>query len=141
MGESSDFTVLGQEQFQGTTTKPSLVAVQGSLVRISDIPSNLFHRLNLRSGTNTRDRKADVDSGADTLVKQFGLQEYLAVGDGNDIGGNVGRHVTALSLDDRKGGERSGTMGFVHLSRTFEETRMQVENTFMVSIHALTVEK
>lgn len=141
MGESSDFTVLGQEQFQGTTTKPSLVLVQGCPVGISNIPSNLFHRLNLRSGTDTRHRKTDVDGGADTLVKQLGLQEYLAVGDGNDVGGNVGRHVTTLSLDDRKGGERSSTMGFVHLSRTFEETRMQVENTSMVSIHALSMEK
>ncbi len=81
LSEGGDFSVLGQEELEGT--------------------GNLFHGLELGSRTDTRHGKTDVDSGSDTLVEQFSLQEDLAVGDGNDVGGNIGRHVTTLGLNDR----------------------------------------
>src|SRR5690606_31035260 len=66
--------------------------------------------------------------GADTLVEEFGFQEDLAVGDGNDVGGNVGRHVTALCLDDGKSSERATAVRVVHLGSTLQETGVEVEN-------------
>jgi hypothetical protein len=94
----------------------------------------LLHGLKLGSGSDTRDGKTDVDGGADTLVEQLGLEEDLAVGDGNDVGGNVGRHVTTLGLDDGQDSQRAATVGVVHLGGTLEQTRVQVEDVTGVSL-------
>lgn len=114
LGKSSDLTVLGQEEFQGT--------------------SNLFHGLDLSSGADTRDRQSDVDSRAYTFVEQFGLQEDLAVSDGDDVSGNVGRHITTLGLNDGESSERTTTVLVVQLSGTLEETRVEVEDITGVSL-------
>jgi hypothetical protein len=108
LGESSDLTVLGQEKLQGT--------------------SDLLHGLKLGSGTDTRDGKTDVDGRSDTLVEQLGLQEDLAVGNGNDVGGNVGRHVTTLGLNDGQGSHGTATVLVVKLGGTLQQTGVQVEN-------------
>ena len=39
----------------------------------------------LGGGTDTRDGKTDVDSGTDTTEEEFGLQEDLTIGNGNDL--------------------------------------------------------
>jgi len=36
-----------------------------------------------------------------------GVEVDLAVGDRDDVGRDVGRHVAGLRLDDREGGERT----------------------------------
>lgn len=114
LSESGDLTVLGQEKLQGT--------------------SNLLHGLELGRGADTRDGKTDVDGRSDTLVEQLGLQEDLTVGDGNDVGGNVGRHITTLGLNDGKGSHGTTTELVVHLGSTLEETRVEVENVTGVSL-------
>lgn len=108
LGESSDLTVLGQEKLERT--------------------SDLLHSLELGSGTDTRDGKTDVDGRSDTLVEQLGLQEDLAVGDGNNVGRNVSRHITTLGLNDGEGSQGTATVGLVELGSTLEETRVKVEN-------------
>lgn len=108
LGESSDLTVLGQEELEGT--------------------SDLLHGLELSSGSDTGDRKTDVDGWTDTLVEEFGLQEDLAVGDGNDVGWNVGGHVTTLGLNDRQSSEGTATEVLVHLGGTLEQTGVEVED-------------
>ena len=59
----------------------------------------LLHGLGLGSGSDAGDGETDVDGGPDALVEELGLQEDLAVSDGDDVGGNVGRHVTSLKKD------------------------------------------
>ena len=108
-----NLAVLRQEELQGT--------------------GDLLHGLELSGGADTRDGQADVDGGADTLVEELGLQEDLSVGDGDDVGGNVGRHITTLGLDDGKGGKRSTTKLVVHLGGTFEKARVKVEDTVIWS--------
>merc|ERR1712230_291971 len=108
LGESSNLTVLSQEQLQGT--------------------GDLLHGLKLGSGTDTGHRQTDVDGGTDTLVEELSLQEDLAVGDGNDVGRNVGRHVTTLGLDDGQSSQGTTAKLVVHLSGTLQETRVQVED-------------
>lgn len=114
LGESSNLTVLGQEKLQGT--------------------SDLLHGLKLGSGTDTRDGQTDVDGRSDTLVEQLGLQEDLAVGNGNDVGGNVGRHVTTLGLNDGQGSHGTATVLVVELGSTLQQTGVQVENVTGVSL-------
>lgn len=114
LGESSDFSVLSQEQFQRT--------------------SNLFHGLNLSSGTDTRDGQTDVDSWSDTLVEQLSLQENLTISDGNDVGWNVSGHITTLGLNDWQSSQRTGTVDLRHLSGSLQQTGVQVENITWVSL-------
>lgn len=71
---------------------------------------------------------ADVDSGSDTLEEELSFQEDLTVGNGNNVGGNVGRHVTTLGLNDGEGSEGTSSVVGVHLSGTLEKTRVEVEN-------------
>lgn len=66
------FTVLGQEQLERT--------------------SDLLHGLELSGGTDTRHGKTDVDGRSDTLVEQLSLKEDLSVGNGNDVGRNLGKY-------------------------------------------------
>ena len=44
------------------------------------------------------------------------------------VGRNVRRHITTLGLDDGESSEGSSTELVVHLGRTLEETRVQVED-------------
>lgn len=90
LGESSDLTVLSQEELERT--------------------SDLLHGLELGSGSDTGDGKTDVNGGTDTLVEELSLQEDLTVGDGNDVGGNVSGHITTLGLNDGKGSQGTTTL-------------------------------
>ena len=122
LGEGSDFTVLGQEELEGT--------------------SDLLHGLELSSGTDTGDGKTDVNGWADTLVEKFGLQEDLAVSDGNDVGWDISGHITTLGLDDRKGSERATLVGVVQLGSTLEKTRVEVEDAiFKLVVEHLYISK
>ena len=112
LGEGGNLTVLSQEELQGT--------------------SNLLHSLKLGSGTDTRHGQTDVDGRSDTLVEQLSLQEDLAVSDGNDVSGNVGRHITTLGLNDGEGSQRTATVLIVHLGSTLQETRVEVEDARMM---------
>lgn len=94
----------------------------------------MLHGLELGSGTDTRDGKTDVDGGTDTLVEKLSLQEDLTVSDGNDVGRNVGRHITTLGLNDGKGSHGTTTVLVVHLGSTLEETRVEVENVTGVGL-------
>ena len=114
LGESGDLTVLGQEELERT--------------------SDLLHGLELGSGTDTGHRQTDVDGWADTLVEELSLQEDLAVGDGNDVGWNVGRHITTLGLDDGQSSEGTATVLVAHLGGTLEETRVEVEHIAWVRL-------
>jgi hypothetical protein len=114
LSEGSNLTVLSQEQLQGT--------------------SDLLHGLDLGGGTDTRDGKTDVNGGTDTLVEKFRLQEDLTVGNGNDVGRDIGRHITTLGLNDGKSGEGTTTVLLVHLGGTLKETGVEVENVTRVGL-------
>ena len=66
-----------------------------------------LHRLDLRAAADAAHRDADVDGRADARVEEIGLEEDLPVGDGDDVGRDVRRHVAGLRLDDRERGERA----------------------------------
>merc|ERR1740123_633296 len=114
LSESSDFSVLGQLELHGT--------------------SDLLHGLGLSSRTDTGHGQTDVDGGSDTLVEQLCLQEDLSVSDGNDIGGDVGRHVTGLGLNDGQSGEGAATHGVTHLGSSLQQTGVEVEHVSGVGL-------
>ena len=114
LGEGGDLSVLSQLELHGT--------------------GDLLHGLDLGGGTDTGDGKTDVNSGTDTLVEELGLQKDLTISNGNHIGGNVGRHITSLGLNDGESGEGSVTVVLVHLSGTLEETGVKIEDITGVSL-------
>ena len=58
------------------------------------------------------------------ITNEWGRQ----TSDTDHIRGNVGRHITTLGFDDGQGSERTATELVVHLGRTLEKTRVEVEN-------------
>merc|ERR1719402_1281271 len=116
LGEGSNLTVLGELKLHGT--------------------GDLLHGLGLGSGADTGHRETDVDGGSDTLVEQLSLQEDLAVSDGDDIGGDVGGHVTSLGLDDGQGSEGATSHGVGHLGSTLKQPGVEVEDVTRVSLTA-----
>mmetsp|Transcript_28947 Transcript_28947/g.63822 ORF Transcript_28947/g.63822 Transcript_28947/m.63822 type:complete len:222 (+) Transcript_28947:392-1057(+) len=83
--EGSHLTVLRQLQLEGT--------------------GHLLHGGELGGGADTGHGQTDVEGRADTLVEQLSLQENLAVGNRNHVGGNVRGHITGLGLNDGEGSE------------------------------------
>merc|ERR1712079_532795 len=80
--------------------------------------------------------QTDVDGGSDTLVEQLGFQEDLSVSDGDDVGGDVGRHVSGLGLDDGKRGEGAAAHGVAHLGGSLQQPGVEVEHISGVSLTA-----
>src|SRR4051794_34166948 len=54
------------------------------------------HRSHLRRTADARHRDADVDGRTNAGVEEVRLQEYLAVGDGDDVGRDVRGDVAGL---------------------------------------------
>jgi len=89
---------------------------------------DLAHGLDLGGAAHARDREADVHGGPDARVEEIGLQVDLPVGDGDDVGRDIGRHITELRLDDRERGQRSAAQLVVQLGRALEEARVEIED-------------
>ena len=61
-------------------------------------------------------------------MEEIRLEEDLTVGDGDDVGRDVGRQVPGLRLDDRQRRERTAAVVGVQLRCALEEPRVQVED-------------
>ena len=61
-------------------------------------------------------------------MEQFGFQENLAVGDGNHVGGDVGRHVARLGFNQGQGGDGASAVLGRHAGRTLQQAGVQVEH-------------
>ena len=62
----------------------------------------------------------------------IGLQ---TIGDGDDVGGDVSRHVATLSFNDGKGSQTSSPEFIVHLRRTLKKTRVKIKHTTISKSH------
>ena len=71
-----------------------------------------------------------------TFVEQLCLQEDLSVSDGDDVGRDVGGHVTSLGLDDGESSERAAAHGVAHLGSSLQQTGVEVEHVARVSLTA-----
>merc|ERR1712087_943158 len=108
LGESCDLSVLSQLELHGA--------------------GNLLHGLGLSGGAHSGHGQTDVNGGSDTFVEQLSLQEDLAVSDGDDVGGDVGRHVSSLGLDDGESSEGATAHGVAHLGSSLQQTGVKVEH-------------
>ncbi len=103
-----------------------------------------WDHIRLGSRTDTGHRETDVNGRTNTTEEKFGLQENLAISNGNnlqnaleyishggkraDISRNVSGHITTLGLNDGESSQGSTTEFVAHLGSTFEETRVEVED-------------
>lgn len=71
-----------------------------------------------------------------TTRRNLLTQEDLSISNGDNVGGNVSRHITTLGLNDGQSSERTTTELVVHLGRTLEKTRVEVEDVTGVSLTA-----
>ena len=69
-------------------------------------------------------------------LEQVVLEEHLAVGDRDHVGGDVGRDVAGLRLDDRQGGEGAGAVVVGQLGGPLEQAAVQVEHVARVRLAA-----
>ncbi len=97
---------------------------------------DLLHRLGLGRRTDARHRDADVERGPLAGVEQVGLEEDLAVGDRDDVGRDVGRHVAGLRLDDRQRGQRPAAVVLVEARGALEQAAVEVEDVAGVRLAA-----
>ena len=115
---------------------------------------HLFHGFHLGAAAYAGHADAHIHGRPHALVEQALLQVNLTVGDGNHIGGNVGRHVAGLRLDDGKGRQRTAAAHLVfqdggkvvHLRRHFllvddaggalQQTAVQIENISRIGLAA-----
>src|ERR1019366_4575745 len=87
-----------------------------------------LHGLGLGVTADAGDGDAGVDGGPLVAVEQVGLEKDLAVGNGNDVGGDVGRNVARLGFDKGQGGERTGAVVVVELGGALQQAAVQVED-------------
>ena len=93
LGERLQFAILSLVGFQSTC--------------------NLFHRLYLSVTAHTRYRYTHVDGRADTCIEKTCLEEYLSVGKGDNVSGDICRYVARLCLDYRQSRQRAAALDFV----------------------------
>ena len=77
---------------------------------------------------------AGVDGRHDAGMEQFRFQEDLTVGDGDDVGGNVGGNVARLRLDDGQCRQAAAAQLIGELGCAFQQTGMQVKDIAGVSL-------
>jgi len=58
----------------------------------------------------------------------------LSVSDGNNVSGDISRHITSLSLNNGESGKGTTSEGFVHLGRTLQKTGMEIKHISGVSL-------
>ena len=111
-------------------------ALQLTILRVNQLQrtGDLFHGLDLGVAADTGNRDAGVDGGADARVEQLCLKEDLTVGDGDDVGGDVGGNVARLRLDDGQCGQRAAALGVTQLGRTLQQAAVQIENVAGVGL-------
>jgi len=100
LGERGEFPVLSQVE--------------------AEFPRHLPHGLGLGLAAHARNGNTRIDGRTHARIKQVAFEVNLAVGDGNDVRGNVRGNVPRLRFDDGKRGERPAAQRLRQFCRAFE---------------------
>jgi hypothetical protein len=90
----------------------------------------------LGRGADTAHGESDGDGQTLSLVEELGLEKDLSIGDRDDVGGNVGGHISCLGLDDRECGQGPTPGLAVHLGSTLQQAGVKVEHIIRVGLVA-----
>ncbi len=100
----------------------------------AELAGHLLHGGDLGGATDAAHRDAGVHGRPLPRVEEVALEEDLPVGDGDDVGRDVGRHVAGLRLDDRQRRQRARAFLVGQLGRALEQARVQVEDVARVGL-------
>src|SRR6185312_9773990 len=89
-------------------------------------PGDGTHRPDLRLPADARHGEADVHGWPLALIEEVRLQVNLPVGDGDDVRGDVGRHVAQLRLDDWQRRQRAAAKVLAQTGGALEQAGVQV---------------
>src|SRR5205807_3115226 len=95
---------------------------------------DLLHALDLRVAADPGYGDAGIDGRALAGVEEIGLQEDLPIGDGDDVGRDVGGDVARLRLDDRQRGQRAAPALAGELRGPLEQTAVQIEDVARIRL-------
>ena len=82
----------------------------------------------LRLGADARDAEADIHRRLVPLVEELRLQIDLPVGDGDEVGRDIGGEIPGLRLGDGQRGERAAAFRLRELRRALKQPRVHVED-------------
>ena len=102
----------------------------------AEVGVGFLHGLGLCRAAHTGDGQADIDSRAVACVEQGALEEDLAIGDGDDVGGDVSGDIACLGLDDGQGGDGTAAQVIPHPAGALQQTGVQIEDIAGVSLTA-----
>jgi len=97
---------------------------------------SLLHGLGLRRAADTGHGKTDIDCRTLTGEEEVAFQIYLAVGDGDDIRGDICGDVAVKGLDYGQGGHAAAAALVAEVSRALKKTGVQIENVAGVGFTA-----
>ncbi len=96
----------------------------------------MLHGFGLSRTTHPRYGDAHVEGWPDAGVEQVCLQVYLPIGDGDDVGGDVGSEVAQLGLDDGESGKRATAVLGGQLGCPLQKARVEIEDVAWVGFAA-----
>ena len=108
LGEGGEFAVLGQVEAQAA--------------------GDLADGAGLGGAADAGHGEAHIHGGADAHIEQLRFQVNLAVGDGDDIGGDVGGHIAGLGFNDGQGGQGAAAVVVVQAGGAFQQAAVEVEH-------------
>ena len=77
---------------------------------------------------------ADIDRRLVSLVEQTGIEDDLPVGDGDQIGRDIGAQVARIDFRDRQDRERSTAGRLAELCRPLKQARVDIEHVARISL-------
>ncbi len=86
------------------------------------------HGSGLGGAAHSGNRKTHIDRRTDPGVEEVLLQVNLTIGDGDNVGGDVGRNVAGLSFDDGQRGYGTAAVLLVQTSSPLQQTAVQVKH-------------
>ncbi len=90
----------------------------------------------LGRGANTAHEESDGDGLMLSLVEELGLEKDLSISDRDDVGGDVGGHISCLGLDDGEGGQGLAPNLAVRLGSALQQAGVEVVNVTGVGLAA-----
>ena len=95
-----------------------------------------LHGLGLGVAAHTGHGQAHVHGGALAGEEQVALQKQLAVGDGDDVGGDIGGHVAGLGLHDGQSGHAAAPQLVGQMGRALQQTGVEIEHVAGIGLTA-----
>ena len=104
--------------------------------RAGTSPAGFAQRRRLRLAADAADAGADIDRRLLPRVEQPRVQHELSVGDGDQIGRDIGAEIAGVGLGDRQRGQRAAAQRRRQFRRPLQQPRVQIEDVAGIGLAA-----